>query len=573
MVCLLLAAACGGGGNSGDDTHAGDAGADATKLPDDGPCTPNATRCNVNTPETCAADGSHWVPGTECATFCQEGTCALAGLDVASDMTLEGTIVVSGAVTVHSGATLSSATGNLTIFADSISVENGGSIAAAATGSDAADAGQSTTSNFQAGGGQNSSSATDSTVKPGGPGGTTGFQTTPVPGGGVLRLIAKTSITMAGQVTADGVNGLPSTSCGYGGGGGGGGGILMITDVLTVSGSVSAAGGFGGPGTGNTSCSAEISNPGQPGVVKLLHGSMGNITGTVVGTKTVGLAPPLPVTSTSHPDETAIYNDNFISLDVGWGKAFPSVMGYYVIIDQSPANPPTAATGMFLGVNKVSFPSSMVLNGDNYVHVVSVDSQSAISTVETVFHVAINTRGPSMSSSSHPNQTQFLPNTNPFFSWTYPQGDAQVSGSYYVFDHFGKTIPAVTDTHLPAGQKQLQQTNVDAGIWVLHVVAADSQGRLTKAAGHYRVNIGSVDPGEGFVMGLVEDSTHAPQVSATVSLNRGLFETTTSSTGNYTLSGVPAGTYELSATLGTKTATKMITVAATVTTTGNIQIQ
>jgi hypothetical protein len=575
VVCLVIAACGGGGGNNNTSMMNGDGGVDAGMLPDDGPCTPMALRCNGNTVEQCSDDGSHWVPGMVCTTFCQDGTCALDGLDVASDMTLEGTVVVSGAVTVHAGATLSSALGDLTIEADSITVETGGSISTAATGKTPDGAGQGATGGSYGTGNRTFGSTTDATVQAGAQGGSGQEDdvTTLAFGGGALRLIAKTAISIAGQITANGANGLPDPEfCAEGGGGGSGGGILIVGDSITITGTVSAAGGLGGPGFGTT-CSA-IGLAGGGGRVKILFGSHIDVTGsTIVGSLTKALAPPIPLSSTSHPDATAIYNDGFLSLDMQWNKAFPSVMGYFSLLDTSPSNPPTAADGTFLSVNKVSFQSSDVANGVNYVHVVSVDAQSAISTVENTFKVSINTQPPSVASASHPTQTQFVANTNPDFTWSYPQGDSQVTNAYYVFDHFGLTIPAITDTKLPASQKQLLQTDVPAGVWVLHVVSADSQGRLTKLAGHFRVNIGT-DPGEGPLSGLISDSTSQSVIGATVTINRGLFTATTQSNGQYSFNSViPAGTWELTATMGALTATKMITIVAGQPNTGNLTIQ
>ena len=294
-------------------------------------------------------------------------------------------------------------------------------------------------------------------------------------------------------------------------------------------------------------------------------------TATITGVVTEGLAPPLPLVSTSHPDPTLIYNDNFVSLDMTWAKPF-TVQGYYVLLDQSPSDPPTAANGAFQAAEKVSFSANDVSDGDNYVHIVSVDPQSSIGTIESTFHVAINTRGPTLASQSHPSQTTFSDNTNPFFTWTYPQGDTMVSGTYYTFDHFGLTVPTTTDMKLPASQKQLLQSNVDAGVWVLHVVSIDQQGRLTKAAGHYRVNIGT-DPGSGAIIGTIVDGSSQPVAGASVTVNRGLFNTTTQSTGQFSLPGVTAGTWELSATMGALTATKTITVTMGMTTPGDLTLK
>ena len=575
IVIPLWAAACGGGSgnnNGNPDGGTGDA------LSDNEPCTPMALRCNGNVVEQCNAAGTMWVPQMTCSTFCADGACALDGLDVGSDMTLDGIVHVKGAVTVHAGATLSTPTGDLTIFADSISVEMGGSIAAAPTGMTPDGAGEQELEceGCQTEGGSYGSgdrpwgSTTDTDVEPGSPGALMGETTAPAAalGGGAIRLLAPT-MTIAGQITANGANGGSDNNvCLVGGGGGSGGGILLFGDHIIVTGSISAAGGVGG--VTRTGCGLTAAGQsGGNGRVKILHGDTFDVSmATITGVTTEGLAPPLPLTSTSHPDPTYVYNDGFVSLDMTWAKPF-TVMGYYVLIDSDPSDPPTAATGAFQAAEKVSFPASAVSNGDNYVHVVSVDAQSAISTVESVFHVQINTLGPSMTSQSHPSQTTFSNNTNPFFMWSYPQGDINVSGAYYVFDHFGTTVPTTTDMMLPATQKQLLQSNVAAGVWVLHVVSVDTQGRLTKVAGNYRVNIGT-DPGSGGITGHLIDGTSQPVAGATVTVNRGLYTTTSDSAGDFTLSGVTAGMWELSATMGALTATKQITVTSGMTTSGDM---
>ncbi len=581
LACALFLTLAACGGSNGDaPTDAGDTDA-PEMLPDDGPCVPGAQRCNGNNAQVCNEEGTHWDTVETCTTFCQDGLCALDGLDVASDMQLEGSVLVAGAVVVRSGATLSSVTGNLTITADSITVESGGSIAMAATGESpdgkGTDAGCSSCTPGAGGYGTVRvwGSDTDSDVQPGSPGGKMSIGTNAPPaaeGGGVLRLLA-TTIDIAGQLSANGANGGSNIDfCAIGGGGGSGGGILLAADDLTVSGSISAAGGLGGPT--RTACGLPAFGPtGGDGRVKLLFGSHQDIADGVVvaGRVTQGLAPPIPLRSMSHPDPTRVYNDGFLTLDVAWNPPFASRQGYLVRLDTTHFDPPTAADAQFQSVDKASFSPNDILDGTNFVHVVSVDAQSAIGTVETVFSVNINTRGPSMSSTSHPSQTTFTDNTNPFFQWSYPQGDDNVSGAYYVMDHFGKTVPSAADTQLPATQKQLLVSDVAAGVWVLHVVSIDTAGRLTKTAGHYRVNIGP-DPGIGAVVGRIVDGTAQGVSGATVSINRGLYETTTDGNGNFSISNVTAGTWELSVRSGADTASKQITVTANQTTPGDMTL-
>lgn len=572
FAIAVLFAACGGSSSNNPDGGVTDDG----RLPDDEPCEPGARRCNGNDAQQCNEEGTMWVTLETCSTFCEEGVCAIDGLDVASDMELDGTVVVAGDVTVRSAATLSTPAGELTIIADNITVESGGAIAAAPTGAEpdgkGFDGGCTTCG---VGGGTYAGSYgsdTDATVQPGAEGGKVFASQVPAAkGGGVIRLIAKSKLVMAGTISADGANGGTDTqqSCVVGGGGGSGGGILVVGDKLEVTGTLSAAGGLGGTGTGG--CGSGTN--GGEGRVKLLFGSAHDITGTITaGRRTEGLAPPIPLKSLSHPDPTKIYNDGFLSFDVEWKQPFPSVMGYYVRLDQSESGPPSPADGQFLAADKVSFSPNDIFDGENYVHVVSIDNQSQVGTVEAVLKVQINTRGPSIFSSSHPSQTTFSNNTNPFFSWSYPQGDANVSGAFYVLDNFGDTVPTMADTALPADQKQLLQSDIAPGIWVLHVVSVDGQGRLTKTAGHYQVRIGE-DPGFGSIQGTVVDSNSQPIPNAVVTVNRGLFTATTSSNGTFSLPEVVAGTWELSAKFGALSASKSITVTAGMSTAGNLTLK
>ena len=573
IAALLALGACGGNSNNpGDDDID-----DPTPLPDDGPCSPGALRCNGDSAQVCNAEGTHWDTVEECTTFCQDGICALDGLDVTSDMALEGNILVAGAVTVRSGATLSSTTGNLSITADSITVENGGSISMAPTGlSPDGQGGDAISSSQQPTGGNYGGvwgSDTDSDVQAGSPGGKmVASQNIPAAlGGGVVRLLA-TQIVIAGQITANGANGGSNTAvCVIGGGGGSGGGVLLAGDDITVTGSISAAGGIGGPS--NPSCFSIGGGVGGEGRVKILHGSHVEVgeEAVVAGRLTKGLAPPIPLRSASHPDPFRIYNDGFVSFDVSWSKAFPSLMGYYVRLDTTEFNPPRASDSQFQEIDQVSFSPNDINDGVNFVHVVSVDALSAVGTVETVFRVQINTQGPSVASDSHPSQTTFSSNANPFFRWSYPQGDDNVAGAYYVLDQFGDTVPSAADTQVPANQKQLQKGGVAEGVHVLHVVSVDTAGRLSKQAGHFRVNIGT-DPGNGAVIGRVVNAQQQGIAGATVTINRGLFTTTTDASGNYTLPTVTAGSWELSVKSGALSASKTITVVKTQTTPGDMTL-
>jgi cysteine-rich repeat protein len=508
-------------------------------------CTPGATRCQGNEVETCNADGATWSSTQACTTFCQMGQCALDGLTIGSNANYDGTVIVAGTFDVGSGATVTASSGDLTIIADTIIVEAGAAIAIAPTSTSTqgqacqvyvpyqyydlmANYGQpaNTTVMETAVGGES-----ESAVQGGGVGGMTGYwpcDTTTQPvtthGGGTLRLIANHDITIAGQLLAPGQPMQPSDPSG-----GAGGGIALAGDTIEITGSVSTTGG---------------SSAGY-GRIRLMYGTSLTNTGTTIGELTQGRRPPIDVTSPTQPNPALVYNDAFATLGIAHERPFTTAQGYMHSVDTSPYTLPTPATGTFAGVESFDVARSALVAGQNYIHVISVDATSALGTVETTFPVTINTAAPAASSSSHPVATTWYPNANPFFAWTLPASDASFARVHYVFDQFGDTVPAISDTALPVSQKQLLISNVANGIWVLHVVSEDTVGNLTNAAANVVVRVGA-DPGSGTVFGSVFDENNQPVVGATIRVNRGIFTTTTTTGGSYSLSGVSAGTWEIS---------------------------
>ncbi len=558
-----------------------------------GACTPNAKRCNGNKVEQCDATGTTWNATSTCSTACDAATstCALAMLDVPSSMSLDGEIAVAGPVTVHSGATLTTPTGNLTIRATSITIELGGSIVASPTGQSPGGVGPNGPYAYGYGGGGGGygangtgssagagsvwGSSVDANVAPGSMGGTGSSYSgstggNPGHGGGMLRLIANT-ITIAGQVTANGENGSPGTGTyGGGGGGGSGGGILIAADQITISGAVTAGGGGGG---GVVGAGAAIGGTGGGGRVKILGGATRSVTGTITGTQTAGLLPPLQITSSTHPDPTLIYNDNFPVIALSWNQAFPSRQGYYQRVDTSVINVPTPANGQFVASEILSLLPSAVVAGSNYFHISPIDSTSTVGTIENNFRIQVNTTPPGITSSSHPSQTTWSTNSNVFYAWTFPVADNNLKGAYYVLDHYGSTVPTASDTFLPITQKQLLRSGLADGIWGFHVVSVDTRGYLTKQAGHYQVRLGA-DPGSGGILGHVVDNNSANVANAQVAINRGLFAgQTTNTMGNYNFGSIPAGVWEVTVTAaGLKPSTQMVTVTASGSTTANFTL-
>ncbi|MBS1125060.1 MAG: Endoglucanase, partial [Deltaproteobacteria bacterium] len=307
-------------------------------------------------------------------------------------------------------------------------------------------------------------SQTDAIVEQGGKGGNSPSGAVGGKGGGVIRLIGGT-VNIAGQVTANGNNGAPSSQ--GAGGGGSGGGILIAGNSVTVSGTISAAPGAGGVSSGSSSYSGAAGGNGR---IKILNGTSANVTGTLIGTVTQGLLPPLTISSSTHPDPNLIYNDDFSVIGLAWDRAFPSTQGYYHRTTTTQYQPPTPATGAFTASELLALDRTAVVAGQNYFHIAPVDAASAVGTVENRFRLQVNTTPPTVSSSSHPSETAWSANTNAFFSWTLPNADANHKGYYYVLDHYGDTVPPTTGPLLPVTQKQILLSNITSGIWAFHVV-------------------------------------------------------------------------------------------------------
>jgi Carboxypeptidase regulatory-like domain len=558
-----------------------------------GGCTPGSKRCNGSNVETCDASGTTWSTSSMCgAPGCDasSASCILASLTISTDTTMDGTVVVAGAVEIMANAKLIT-NDTLTIRAKTITVDQGGVILANPSGQGQPGDATSPASYYGGcGGGYGSTgsygytsgycsvgpvvgSTTDSAVAKGGKGGAS-YQSYAAGGlgGGALRLIASDSITISGRVSADGAPGGVSGS--YGGGGGGGGGILFAADNVNITGTgiVSAAGGSAG-GT-----SPYQGGAGGNGRVKIVYGSSVATNGSITGTLTKGLIPPITITSTTHPDPTLTYNDDFNAVALSWNQPYANRLGYYVLFDKNASNPPTTTNGGMFQANELfSIDPSKLSSGANYFHIVTEDNMSNIGGVESTFRININTAPPALTSSTHTPGT-WSTNHNPYFTWTMPTADSNYQGVRYVLDHYANTKPTqATGTFIPTTQQKLQLSNLDDGIWVLHMVTVDKQSYQTKNVAHYQAWIATTPPGTGTLNGQISwiDAGTAKTIAgATVTVNRGLFTpTATASDGKYNLTNVPAGTWEATASApGFAPLTKQVIITAGMPTTTDFQL-
>jgi hypothetical protein len=557
-----------------------------------GACTPGQTRCNSGTPETCNAGGTAFVAGSACSTTCipSLGTCADAALtiDANAAATLDGDHWYDGDVVIKNASVLNVASGRLTIHAKNVVLDATSSITVTAAGTDGRGAGTDGASktcgyscNFSGyiynynspstlvgggGGGHAENGVAASVIGYNGGGGSCGTcyvnsaagavyaqadndldqgaaggacSGTPGGKGGGLIVIDAETITIDGQITADGQSGS-----GCAGGGGGGGIVLRATKSLSATGTLSAQGGLGG-GSG--------AGAGGRGPIKLYYGDAKTLTGTYKGIAFQTFLPPQDVNSSTHPRQDLWYNDGFQTFDLAWSKPFINSAGYYPKLNTTFAFVPGPSNmSIYQDVESVSYMPAALIAGTNYFHVDTLGPTSALATAEARFIVHINSTPPSVASTNHSDQNTWVDDDSPYFTWTLPQSDPNFRTFYWVFDRFKETQPTNADAAIPldmtdpASSKRLLLPGKAPGVWFFHLVAEDTMGYLTKQAALFQVLIGPAGgPGKGSVSGRVSDG--ANNISgAEVSLNRGLFVTTTASDGTFSFpSSVWAQDYEI----------------------------
>jgi hypothetical protein len=254
------------------------------------------------------------------------------------------------------------------------------------------------------------------------------------------------------------------------------------------------------------------------------------------------------------------------------------VQGYYYTVTTSTAQVPVPSpTTTFSNKEFVSIdPKKLNTQATYFFNVVPIDTMSNNGGVENSFKIQVNSQPPTVSSMTHNNSTTWFPSQDVQFQWTLPNGDTNYSGVYYLIDHFGTTVPTKGATLLPTTQSKLLVTGLDTGtIWVFHIVTVDKQGYLTKAAGNYVARIGP-DPGSGELKGKATSTSGGAAINgASITVNRGLFGTSSASDGSYdfTSGTVPAGSWEVTVTApGFQPATKMVTVVKDLPTVADFQL-
>jgi hypothetical protein len=518
--------------------------------------------------------GTAWTAGSACPNGCYLGTCMQSDLTVDGvTQTLEGDLSFANDVVIKNGGSLKvGPSGQLKIHAQHITIDAASNINANDIGTSTTCAGgsqtvsctctyycnQTSTSSTNApacyGTDRGSSSVSiyngccysdycsgsvtggkydrddDLSISEGSVNGT-------VKGGGLVELFAQ-AVDVSGQITANAT-----------GSGASGGGILIATDTLTGGGAIQSSGG----GTGGV------------GRVKLLRGASNMFTGSVTGTKADSPMPPLDLVSGSHPDPTRWYNDGLGDWYLAWSKPYSTANGYYYKLSTSPSTLPSQANGNGTFYQQESYvvKAKDLVQGSNYFHIVSVDSAFNVGTVKATQTVQINTVPPAVASMSHPVQRTWYQNNALYFTWTNPQDDSNFTGYYYVLDQHADTVPTSSSTFTT--NKQVLLANTADGIWVFHIVNRDTRNATTNAAQHYVVYVGT-EPMKENLSGSVFDASNssAPLSGVTISINGGLFSTSSTSSGTYTFNGsLYVGHWEVTASKdGYISQTKVIDLVA-----------
>ena len=583
-----------------------------------GACTPNAKRCNGQTPETCNATGTAWAQGSSCSTYCYKGQCAESSLTIDADAnkTLEGEHFYDGDVIIKNSSVLTSTTGRLIIHAKNVILDASSKIVITPMGDEARGRGADgrnatcgysctysgytyyyTSSSTLIGGGGGGFGVSGSTASTYGyPGSGSCASCTVSSAGGAVYAIADDelamgssggacngaaggkgggyfaifadSITLQGQVTANGQN---ATGCA--GGGSGGEVLLRATNDLQFTGSISVAGGLGGGASG--------AGNGGNGVVKLLYGNTKSTTGSIIGAQFASFMPPNDLASATHPRPDLWYNDGYTSLDIAWSKPFTASAGYYRKQNVTYGFVPNSSNANYQSGEAISYLPADLTVGTNYFHLSTLGPFATMGIVESRYIVNVNSTPPAISSSSHGTQTTWYANDSPYLTWTLPKADNNTTNFYWAFDRFLETLPGTADNKIPMdlvtpqNSKQILLPGKANGIWFFHLISQDTMGYLTKQAALFRVQIGT-DPGKGSVSGTVTDGkTNAFLQNVQISLNRGVHTAATNASGAYALSNsVYAQSYEVRARLtGYTDGIQNVTVTAAQTSTVNFILQ
>jgi hypothetical protein len=99
-----------------------------------------------------------------------------------------------------------------------------------------------------------------------------------------------------------------------------------------------------------------------------------------------------------------------------------------------------------------------------------------------------------ISSSTHPDQSQWYQTTQVQLNWTIPNDQNEIIGYYFSVDQFPSSIPSTNTANFTQYNGTYLDLSSYSGSNYLHVVSIDSLGNIAKQVSHFRINIDNISP-------------------------------------------------------------------------------
>jgi len=259
--------------------------------------------------------------------------------------------------------------------------------------------------------------------------------------------------------------------------------------------------------------------------------------------------------SSTHPDSTLVYNDTFKEFKAEWTPPFAGIQGYWYALDTTEFQALTPTNGTYTTATSVTLPASTFTKaGDWYFHLATTNGASVTGTVSSRIDVHVNATPHTVSSSSHPNPEAWYTGKAVALAFA-PPADADAASFpafWYRLDRNSTLDPANAKTEWTrTANPQIVITTDAAGqplgdfAYYFHVVAEDTMGNLTKAAAHFRIQLGT-EPQRMNYFGYVKEGATGVQ-DVKVRIEPYGAETTTDANGYFILNSVYQGAYTLTA--------------------------
>jgi len=264
-----------------------------------------------------------------------------------------------------------------------------------------------------------------------------------------------------------------------GSGGESGGGIRLRANELIINGNVSANGGdalMGGAGGGGR-IKLYYANLSYNGFVEARGGS--GLDDGEDGTINHDF-PFLFIWSNTHPVSHGTYiNRNPV---IFWDTP-GDIEEFYYTINENVAIEPDPENGTYTISTNVSL--SNLSDGYWKFSVNWQNSSGDVGLIYKIYSFYIDNGVVEVSSSSHPNQSEFYFDNHIELRWNITDRE---SGFYYVFDNISDTVPDnISGTY--TNDTNISFSVDDDGTYYFHIVPVDTTGYIGTNVSHYRVNI------------------------------------------------------------------------------------